>query len=355
MENLETKENAVKKLWAAKRKAIQPTAVNVTQAGIVKFDYLAADHALPLVITPALPGVNLQKWVSHNVDLIESKLLVHGGLLFRGFDLRSADDFSQVLSALPVQLMHYMEGATPRVELAEKVYTSTEFPSDQKIQLHNELCYVTTWPMKIWFFCMQPADSGGATPIGDVRRVYNRLDARVRQRFIDKGWMLVRNFSEGMGLTWRTSFRVSERSEVESYFKRARIEWEWISDNHLRTSQVRPAVAKHPRTGEMVWFNHVAFWHMSSLEPTLRQMLLEEYGEQGLPYNTYYGDGERIEDGVIEELREAYLAETESFAWERGDLMMLDNMLVAHGRASYEGSGRKILAAMGQPQSREEQ
>jgi alpha-ketoglutarate-dependent taurine dioxygenase len=351
MENVETQDQAVKKLWAAKRKAIQPKAVNVTQSGVVKFDYLQVDHPLPLVISPALPGVNLHKWISQNLDQIESKLMIHGGILFRGFDVRSADDFAQVLTAFPVELMHYMEGATPRHELAEKVYTSTEFPADQTIQLHNELNYVMTWPMKIWFFCVQPSARGGATPIGDVRRVYNRLDPRVRQRFEDKGWMLVRNFSEGMGLTWRTSFRVNERSEVESYFKRARIEWEWVSENHLRTSQVRPTVERHPRTGEMVWFNHVAFWHVSSLEQTLREMLLDAYGEKGLPYNTYYGDGERIEDGVIEELRQAYLDETESFPWQRGDLLMLDNMLVAHGRATYAGD-RKILVSMGQPQSR---
>lgn len=352
MQNLETQDHAVKKLWAAKRKAIQPKAVNVTQAGVVKFDHLQVDHPLPLVISPALPGVNLQKWISHNLDLIEEKLFLHGGLLFRGFDLRSADDFAQALTAFPVELMHYMEGATPRIELAEKVYTSTEFPADQTIQLHNELNYVMTWPMKIWFFCLQPAEEGGATPIGDVRRVYNRLDARVRQRFIDKGWMLMRNFSEGMGLAWQRSFRVKDRAEVESYFRGARINWEWVSENHLRTRQVRPAVERHPQTGEMVWFNHIAFWHVSSLEPSLKEMLLEAYGEEGLPYHTYYGDGEPIEDGVIEELREAYKAETESFPWERGDLLMLDNMLTAHGRASYAGD-RKILVAMGQPQTRE--
>jgi alpha-ketoglutarate-dependent taurine dioxygenase len=33
------------------------------------------------------------------------------------------------------------------------------------------------------------------------------------------------------------------------------------------------------------------------------------------------------------------------FAWQKGDLLMVDNMLVAHGRAPFTGP-RRILVAM---------
>jgi alpha-ketoglutarate-dependent taurine dioxygenase len=137
---------------------------------------------------------------------------------------------------------------------------------------------------------------------------------------------------------------------LESYCRESRIECEWKGADRLRTRQVRPAVRVHPRTGEPVWFNHLAFWHVSSLEPRLREVFLGEFGQEELPYNTYYGDGTPVEDSAIEEVRNAYREETVAFPWQKGDLLMLDNMLVAHGRHPFSGA-RKILTAMGEPYS----
>lgn len=339
-----------KQSWSAKRGAIKTKGFDLTHQALVEEAFLRPDVALPLVIRPLVDGVDLSGWIRTNYEEVQRKLLKYGGMLFRGFDLRNSVDFDGVVSNIPIELMYYMEGATPRTELGGKIYTSTEFPSDQAIALHNELCYVTTWPMKIWFFCADPAEIGGETPIGDVRKVLKRLRPETRRKFDEKSWMLVRNFSDQMGLPWQRSYRVSTRENAESYFRAARIESEWKDGERLKTRQVRPCVATHPFTGEQVWFNHVAFWHASSLEPKLREMLLEDLGEEGLPFSTYYGDGSRIEDEVIDELREAYRQETVAFQWQRGDLLMLDNMLVAHGRFPFKGP-RVVLTAMGEPYS----
>jgi alpha-ketoglutarate-dependent taurine dioxygenase len=141
---------------------------------------------------------------------------------------------------------------------------------------------------------------------------------------------------------------MSDPAEMEAYCRRSRIECEWKDGGGLRTRQARPAVRRHPRTGEWVWFNHVAFWHVSSLAPAVREMFLAEFRAEDLPYNTYYGDGQPIEDSVVEELREAYRQETVAPLWQEGDVLMLDNMLVAHGRNPFSGT-RKILTAMGEP------
>jgi alpha-ketoglutarate-dependent taurine dioxygenase len=335
-------------LWAERRKSARPTAISVTGEGLVKLSTLGEGGTLPLVIEPRVEGLSLPLWAAENVAFIESRLLGHGGLLFRNFDVRTQGDFEAFLDALGLPQMVYMEAATPRTKLSEKVYTSTEFPPEQTIALHNELSYVNIFPMKIWFYCLQPAERGGETPIGDVRGVYQRVPAAIRERFIDRGWLLARNFGGGFGPTWRHSYHVDDAAAAERYFREAGIEFEWLGGERLRTKQARPAVARHPRTGEAVWFNHIAFWHVSSLDARLREMLLAEFGEEGLPYNTYYGDGSPIEESVIEELREAYRQETVSFPWRQGDALMLDNMLTAHGRAPFEGR-RRVLAAMGEP------
>jgi alpha-ketoglutarate-dependent taurine dioxygenase len=327
---------------------VKPVAINFSNEEFCRFGLLAPGRELPLVVEPNFRNVDLMGWVRNNRDLLQTKLIKHGGILFRGFGLRTQTHFEQFIRAFAVELMHYMEGATPRTELGDKVYTSTEFPPERSISIHNELCYVATWPMKIMFYCVKPPCSGGETPIGDVRKVLQRIKPEIRSRFRDKGWMLLRNFGNGFGLTWQTSFHVSDKSALETYFDAARISYEWIGRDRLRTRQVRPAIAAHPKTGELVWFNHIGFWHVSSLEPGLRARLLEDFTEEGLPFNTYYGDGTPIEDWVIDHLRDAYDAETVTFPWRQGDLLLLDNMLVAHGRRPFTGT-RVVLTAMGEP------
>ena len=329
-----------------KFKSSKPKAVSLSPKNLVSSSSLPSGEMPPLVLQPVVKNVDLLSWASTNQEFIETNLLQYGGILFRGFEISSQEKFEQFLQAISLRLMQYAEGATPRTQVGDRIYTSTEYPPDQRIALHNELTYVTTWPMKILFCCLQPAAERGETPIADVRRVLRRISPQVKQRFIEKGWMLVRNFGAGLSLPWQTSFHTTEKNEVETYCRRALIEWEWNTDDRLRTRQSRSAIAQHPQTGEMVWFNHVAFWHVSSLEPKVREAMRAMFKEDELPYNTYYGDGSPIEDSIVEEIREAYREETIAFSWQKGDVLMLDNMLVSHGRNSYSGA-RRILAAMG--------
>jgi alpha-ketoglutarate-dependent taurine dioxygenase len=331
--------------------AVNRELIHVFENDLVKIGLPNSDATIPLVMWPTIPDVSLPAWSKTNIDFIEKLLQKHGAVLFRGFGLSSQQDFESFLASILLERMYYMEGATPRTKLGDHIYTSTEFPADQSIAPHNELSYVLTWPMKVCFFCITPAEQGGETPIADVRKVYQGIPQKIRQRFIDKGWMLVRNFGDGLSLTWQSAFRTGDEAALEQYFQQARIAWEWKGEGRLRTRQVRPAVAKHPKTGETVWFNHAAFWHVSSLEPETRKLLLEEFSEEGLPYNTYYGDGSPIEDSVIGEIRQAYDRETVAFPWEKGDLLITDNMLAAHGRRPYAGQ-RKIIVSMGDPYTR---
>lgn len=334
-----------------KFKKTQPKAVNLGQRELVKKGPLSSGEAIPIVIEPQIDILDLGGWISNNWQSVHADLLKHGALLFRGFEVPDQATFKSVVAATSVPLMNYMEGATPRTELGGKVYTSTEYPPDQSIALHNELTYVMTWPMKIWFYCLQPAQEKGETPIADVRNVLRRLDPKIKERFAEKGWLLVRNFGEGLSLPWQTSFHLESKSDLEAYCKAARIDWQWKPGDGLQTRQRRPAITRHPVTGESVWFNHIAFWHVSSLEPQLREAMMALFGEENLAYNTYYGDGTRIEDSIIAEINEAYRQETIAFPWQHGDIMMLDNMLVAHGRSPFVGP-RKVLVAMGEAHTR---
>lgn len=322
--------------------------INVSQQELITESFLQSGANLPLVIMPKISDLNLPIWAKNNQKFIVNKLLKYGGILFRGFAVNQKEDFEQFVSAVCPQLMYYTESSTPRTKLSEKVYTSTEFPADQTIALHNESSYSNTYPMKIWFCCIEPAKQGGETPIADVRKVFQRIHPHIRERFQEKGWMLVRNYGNGFGLPWQKVFHTTDKAVMEEYCRNASIQVEWKDDNRLRTRQIRPAIAQHPKTGEMVWFNHVVFWHVSSLQTQFRENFFKEFTEEDLPYNTFYGDGSPIEDSVIAEIREAYKQEKIVYPWQKGDILMLDNMLVAHARNPYSGS-RNILTAMGEP------
>jgi alpha-ketoglutarate-dependent taurine dioxygenase len=307
---------------------------------------------LPLLAEPAGPGVDLAAWAAAHRDLLERELQRHGGILFRGFDLREPEDLEAVIRAVSNESLEYRERSSPRHAVKGNIYTSTDYPPSQPIFLHNENSYQKEWPLKIFFFCRQAPDKGGETPIADVRKVLARISPEIRDRFASRKWMYVRNFGDGLGLTWQNVFQTEDKEAIERHCRERGIETEWAGD-HLRTRAVRQAVARHPKTGEPVWFNHATFFHVSTLEPEVRFALLDEFDDGELPANTYYGDGSPIEPEVLDHLRAAYTAETVSFPWRQGDLLMLDNMLVAHGRAPYSGP-RQILVGMAEPVSGEQ-
>lgn len=317
----------------------------MSQETLVKAATLQPDSLLPLVVEPAVNNLNLIEWAKNNHEFIESKLMKHGALLFRNFNLKTVTDFEAFTVAASGELIPYRERSSPRHEVGERVYTSTDYPEDQKIFPHNEHSYSRKIPLKLFFFCRIPAQQGGQTPIADTRRIFQRISPETREKFIEKKWQYVRNFGNGFGLPWQTVFQTEDKSVVEDYCRNAAIEVEWLDGNRLRTRQVRPAIARHPRTGEQVWFNHATFFNVSTLEPTMRSVLLSEFKDEDLPNNTYYGDGSPIEPAVLDELRAAYVDELITFEWQQGDVVLIDNMLTAHSRNSYVGP-REILFAM---------
>jgi hypothetical protein len=157
--------------------------------------------------------------------------------------------------------------------------------------------------------------------------------------------MYVRNYEPGMDLSWQTVFQTSDKREVERFCRDNGIQCEWKTRDSLRTQQVCQAMAQHLTRSELIWFNQAHLFHISSLGERTRRALLQIYREEDVPRNAYYGDGSRIEDGILEEIREAYRAETVSFTWKATDVLLLDNMLVCHGRTPFKGK-RKVLVAM---------
>jgi alpha-ketoglutarate-dependent taurine dioxygenase len=277
---------------------------------------------------------------------IDRALVEHGAILFSGFDVASPDDVHDVAAAVCNQLLDYVYRSTPRTAVGERVYTATEYRADETIPMHNENAYQRDWPMKLVFACLQPADVGGETTLARTARVTARLGPELRQAFADRRVMYVRNYGQGVDLSWETTFQTESREEVEAFCRRDGIAWEWLDDDGLRTTQVCEAFARHPMSGEALWFNQAHLFHVSSLGPARQAAMLEIFGEHDLPRHACYGDGSPLDERHLQDVRLAYEAETIPVRWARGDVLLVDNMLVAHGRRPFSGT-RRVLVAMG--------
>ena len=175
------------------------------------------DGTMPLLIEPHgdLEGsaVALGFWVAgHRHDLDEWLHRV-GAVLMRGFGIGSAGEFHDVVAAVRPQLLNYAGGDSPREALGDRIYTSTEFPPNKEIGLHNELSYTRTWPERVFFCCLVAARSGGETHIADSRNVFAQMDRAVRDRFSEEG-VIYRHRAAGQ--SWLSCDVRSPQSTQES-------------------------------------------------------------------------------------------------------------------------------------------
>lgn len=304
------------------------------------------DRPLPLVVTP-LPGHagRLLDIASEHRATLDELLTVHGAILFRGFEVASPAVFDDFISRASSDALFYSERSSPRHAVYRNIYTSTDHPADKEIVQHSEQSYNQSFPRRIFFYCQTPSPQGGETPLADARRIYRRLPATLRTQFEQRHYRYSRYFWQVMGTTWQTAFQTEHKAKVEEYCAQNDIHYQWGAGDVLKTHQVRRTTAYHPVSGEPCWFNHCAFFNLLSLDQETQEILRESFEPDELPNQTFYGDGEPIEEEVLRELQQAYRDERTQFVWEQGDLLMIDNILTTHGRRSFQGA-RSILCGM---------
>ena len=322
----------------------RPRPLSLNARSLVRVSQLADGHELPRLVSPEMEMVNLPRWIGSNDTYVSTALGQWGGLLFRGFAVESPEAFESCVQALG-NTLPYSERSSPRTAVVGNVYTSTDHPREHAIFLHNEQSYNSSFPLRICFCCLRPAETGGQTPIADCRRIFRRLPHRIIDAF-GSGYLYARHFREGLGVSWQDAFQTHDKKVVENYCRQNDISLTWDGDC-LKTSQLRRAYGRHPMTGEWVWFNHLTFFNTKTLPQDVRDLVQRECGEDP-PHETYHADGRPIDEDTLGVIRRAYESECRTFEWRSGDVLLLDNMLVAHGRQAYTGP-RQVVVAMSEP------
>ena len=325
---------------------IKSKGVRLKKREVVRLGSLSPGQAFPLLVEPASRDVDLVEWAKGKAGFLESKLFEHGAILFKGFQVSSVAEFEAFAQAVcPALKGDY--GDLPREKGGKSIYKSTPYPNEKTILFHSESSHLHSWPLKQFFCCLKKAQVGGETPIVDCRRILRLLQPETRERFRRKKLKYVRNFTSGLDVSWQEFFKTEDKAEVEERCRQDNVSFDWKEEGGFQTSQVCPAVARHPRTGDEVFFNQIQLHHPAFLDAEDRQAMESLFREEDFPRNVYYGDGAPIEESVIEEIRDVYREAAVIFEWEEGALVMVDNMLTAHARNPFQGE-RKVVVAMGE-------
>ncbi|MGW7823781.1 TauD/TfdA family dioxygenase [Streptomyces puniciscabiei] len=287
-------------------------------------------------------------WVAEYREALRAQVTEHGALVVRGLGLRDIDQVGAVFTRLADGLMTEREAFAPRQVHRPGLYASTTWPANQPMCMHHELSYPCEVPGLMLFACLTAPEQGGATAVADAEQVLQALPTGLTERFEREGWVLTRTYNDEIGASLAESFGTGDRAGIERYCRANAIDFTWQPDGTLRTEQRRSAVVRHPRTGRRCWFNQIAFLNQWTLAPEVREYLVDVYGEDGLPFNTRYGDGSPIGEDVVQLINSTYEAHTRRDPWQAGDLLLVDNIRTAHSREAFTGE-RQVLVGMAEP------
>ncbi|MFE6636044.1 TauD/TfdA family dioxygenase [Streptomyces tendae] len=287
-------------------------------------------------------------WTAEHRDALRDLVAEHGALTVRELGLRTPADVEAVLHRLADRTATEREAFAARDTHAPGVYSSSAWPPNQPMCMHHEVSYTTRCPGLLLFACLRPPTRGGAVALADSAAVLRALPAELVDRFEREGWLLTRAYHDEIGATPTQSFGTDDHGAVEAYCRDNAVDCAWQPDGSLHTRQHRAAVLRHPVSGQRCWFNQIAFLNEWTMAPDVREFLVDEYGPDGLPFNSRYGNGDPVPPDVVEHINKVYEAHSVRRPLHTGDLTLVDNLRVAHGREAYEGP-REVVVAMGDP------
>lgn len=324
----------------------------------MRFEPLNQDRRLPVLASPSGDAADprtLIDWVGRNRPAFEAHLHDAGVVLFRGFGVNETSLFNAVARAVEPSLLEYVGGDSPRYRLEDKVYTSTEYPVELEVLLHNELSYSNASPARVFFACLVAPESGGETHLADGREVYQCMPEPVRTEFAQNGVTYLQHLrhaeTQGLGKSWQETFETADRSHAEARCAAGGAAFEWTSLG-LRTATTCPAVRRHEVTGELCWHTQADQWHRDMVSAKLSVPGAEQTGRTGsegaetLGSHVTYGDGSEIAVEDLHTVRRVLRNCEVVHPWQTGDLMVIDNVLAMHGRKPFTGD-RKVVVAMG--------
>jgi len=290
-------------------------------------------------------GGDLAAFLKANKPAVDAALEDAGALLFRGFDVPNAEAFDAAIEGYGEPGFTYEDSLSNavRTNVTPRVFTANEAPPSTEIFLHHEMAQTPIYPSKLFFYCEIAEMTGGATPlcrsdwvmdhlIEAAPEFVTRLDAEgVRYTNVMPG---NDDAGSGQGRSWRSTLSVETKEEAEQRLSDLGYTWEWREDGSLRvTTSALPAV-RDVGGGRKTFFNQLiaAFRGWSDSRNSADKTITFGHGEPIM------GDDMALAIEAADKL-------TVNCDWRPGDVALIDNYTVMHGRRPYEGK-RRVLASL---------
>ena len=290
-------------------------------------------------------GGDLRAYLRANRSDIRARLGETGAILFRGFDVPDALAFDAAIEAYGAAGFTYEDSLSNavRTNVTPRVFTANEAPPETEIYLHHEMAQTPLYPSALFFYCEIAPEEGGATPLCRSDRVFDRLEREAPEfaaRAEAEGVRYTNvmpaedDAGSGQGRSWRSTLSVENAEGAEARLGELGYSWEWLEDGSLRVTTCTLPAVRDVGEGRKSFFNQLiaAFRGWSDTRNAPNRAIT-------------FGDGQAItpEDMAIpiriaDEL-------TYNLQWKAGDVALVDNFLVMHGRRPF-GGRRRVLASL---------
>lgn len=269
-------------------------------------------------------------------------------LIFHGFDA-SVEEFEQISNELSDDFFNYRGGGFTVGKLSRAVVndnktlmTATGATQDFPMALHGEMYYLGSPPDLIWFYCQVPVQAGGQTTIGDGVQIFHDLPPEIQTLLQNRDIRYDRRIPEG---EWQVTFQTQTRAEAEAFCRSQKLELSWDKDGTALT-QFRTSALRKTASGDFSFINSMELVALG--EAAMRASGGEKLASEiKINLVVRWDDGTPIEPGILKQIGRATSRNEVEVSWQRGDIILVDNRSVMHGRRSSSGSDRKILVRMG--------
>jgi hypothetical protein len=317
----------------------------------------APARTLPLEIhrSSLQPGVSEEEYIAQNKEVILQQLTEAGAVWVRGFEMMKTTDgfqrFYQLLELEPCQDPLASVGARAVVNKKSAMYEAVNKPSRARffVGMHNESTNKRTNRLGA-FVCFKRAETGGEFLLLDGLKMMADIKPDTLQRLYERGvrfsnaelpfFDFLRNAGPLKPVLQPVFKGLAELAVGAKIDMELELRWDENERDGLRLLAFSPPqspVNRHPLTGEPAWFCNVHS-HSRYLRDKRDGDLPETSGSSKLNRtNMFYGDLSEIDEADLREIDDATMRNLVHVPMQQGDVVLVDNYQVMHGRAKFTG------------------